>query len=604
MNQTVHAGQPPVPTLAQLFERQAERSPDSIAVSSTAGKISYAELAAQARLAAAGLRDRGVTAGEPVGLCIDRTPEAIVALLGIVFADAAYVPLPLDYPDARLNAMVAAAGIRVVVHVGAGASRARALPGEAVLLAELLDRPGPGSGPGGALPPQSLAYIMFTSGSTGVPKACAIPHAAVARLAAAPEVAPLDGSDVVFCHSPLGFDASTFEIWGALLNGARLHVLTERALPGREFLQAMGECSATVAWMTAALFQECTHHGFGQVGSLRRLIAGGDVLPVPAVNRFVSSWPGIQLVNGYGPTENTTFTCCHPVDEPVAEGDGAPIGAPITGTGAAVLTEDLRPAAAGSAAELFACGDGLAWGYVGAPRATAAAFLPDPAAGAPGGRMYRTGDRVLARADGVLVFRGRQDRQIKVRGGFRVELDEIERTLLGHHRLAAAAVVDLPGEDQHSERRLLAAAVPLEGETVRPFILREYLAARLPAYMVPSIIRVVPALPLNPHGKLDRDALLARTDGRAGIQGEYVEPDGPVERAIADMWEDLLDVEPIGALDEFFAAGGDSLVATRLARRLKESFGYDLSAQAFYAEPTVRAIATVVSPSPANGTPA
>lgn len=592
MGQGNQVGRLAAGNLAEAFRVRAARSPDAIALVSGTRQVSYGELAGLASRVAGGLLAQGVTAEEPVGLLIDRSIDAIVALLGIVGAGAAYVPLPLDYPNQRLETMAHTAGIGRAI--GTRTARTRSLPVRLTSLDSLLahEPPGDAAAPAGAL---SLCYIMFTSGSTGNPKGCAIPHGAVARLAAAPEVARLSGADTVFCHSPLGFDASTFEIWSSLLAGARLHVLPSRTLPGREFVRALTGSGATVAWMTAALFQDCAAYGFDGNRTLRRLIVGGDVLPPGAVNRVVTRWPGIQLVNGYGPTENTVFTCCHPVDGPVRAAEGVPIGRPITGTGTAQLTSQLRPAPPGTTGELYAYGAGLARGYVGDPRATAASFLPNPFADEPGGRMYRTGDRVRAGADGVLSFRGRQDRQVKVRGGFRVELDEIELLLRDHPLISAASVTAIRGEDGggHREHRLVAAVVPRAQAKGLPAELRGYLRSRVPEYMVPNLIRIVPEMPLNAHGKLDRGALQEVAD-RQATQSDFVEPDDDLEAQIRDMWEDLLGVAPVGVLDEFFDAGGDSLLATRLAEGLKARYGFDLSAQSFYAEPTVRAVATSV----------
>jgi amino acid adenylation domain-containing protein len=581
--------------LAAAFAAQAARSPDVIALVSGTRQVSYAELAGLASRVTGALLAQGVTAEQPVGLLIDRSIEAVIALLGITGAGAAYVPLPLDYPDQRLAAMARTAGVSVAI--GTRQARTRSVPVRLLALDALLGHKPAADGAVPATGPLGLCYIMFTSCSTGEPKGCAITHGAVARLAAAPEVAELSGADTVFAHSPLGFDASTFEIWCALLAGARLHVLPSRALPGREFVAALTDSGATVAWMTAALFQECAEYGFDENRTLRRLIVGGDVLPVDAVNKALARWPRIQLVNGYGPTENTVFTCCHPVGGPADPVDGVPIGKPISGTGAVSLTGLLEPAPPGVTGELYAYGAGLARGYIGDPRATAASFLPNPFAAEPGGRMYRTGDRVLAGPDGVLAFRGRQDRQVKVRGGFRVELDEIERLLRDHPLVADASVTAVRGEDGgHLEHRLVAAVVPAAQAARLSAELRAALRARVPEYMVPNLIRILPKLPLNAHGKLDRGALKEVAE-RQATQSEFVEPGNDIEAGIRDIWENLLGVAPVGVLDEFFDAGGDSLLATRLAERLKTSYDFDLSAQSFYAAPTVRAVAKSVQES-------
>jgi acyl-coenzyme A synthetase/AMP-(fatty) acid ligase len=346
----------------------------------------------------------------------------------------------------------------------------------------------------------------------------------------------------------------------------------------------LGHASAervTIMWLTSGLFHHAVELGLERLDRLRFLLAGGDVLSGEHVRRARDALPRTTLVNGYGPTENTTFTCCYAFTE--APGPGSvPIGTAIRGTEVYVLDDRLRPAADGAVGELYATGRGLAHGYLGRPDATAARFVADPFAAVPGNRMYRTGDLVRRRTDGNLEFLGRRDGQVKIRG-FRVETDEVLAALLEQPRVAQAAVV--AKGTTATDRRLIAYVTAESGLSV--LTVRRGLADRLPDYAIPSLIRVLDALPLTPNGKVDRAALQRLPDaGRPAMHARHREPESPLERRVVELWSDLLGVHGIGADDDFFELGGHSLLAITILGEVRRTHGVEVTPLDFYLDPT------------------
>ena len=404
------------------------------------------------------MRAAGVRPGAYVGVGTSRHSDTIVAILAVVASGAAYVPLDPDYPDDRLRAMLAGAGVEVVVGAGDRGGKLEAL---GVTVLDVPTRAGPGPPvdgrdlPGREAGLDDAAYVMFTSGSTGRPKGLVIPHRGVVRLVLGADYVELGPDETVLLFAPLTFDASTLEIWGPLLNGGRLAIAPDGPFDVDELAAAIARHGVTTLWLTAGAFHQVVETDLDALRGVRQLLAGGDVLLPRAVQRVLDELPGCRLVNGYGPTENTTFTTCHAVDagERVTS---VPIGRPIHGTHVVVVDERLQPAPLGVRGELCIGGDGLAWGYLGDPRLTAERFVPDPFVAAPGSRMYRSGDLVAWRAGGELEFSGRIDRQLKVRG-FRVEPAEIEAVLEEHPLVESAVVVGR--DDRDHGRRLVAYVV-------------------------------------------------------------------------------------------------------------------------------------------------
>ncbi|HEX2095689.1 MAG TPA: amino acid adenylation domain-containing protein [Longimicrobiaceae bacterium] len=571
-----------------LFSARAARNPGAVAVSFEGASLTYAELDTRADRLARLLRRRGIGPESRVGVCIERSPEMVVALLGILRAGGAYVPLDPSYPGERLRLMREDAAVGTVLTLARLRDRVPE-PVEVVCLDALEDAPEDVSGPAAELDtaPDGLAYVMFTSGSTGRPKAVGVTHRNVVRLVQGAEYASFGPEEVFLQLAPLAFDASTLEIWGPLLNGGRLVIFPPVTPAPEEVAAVLRRERVTTLWLTAALFHRMVDECPGGLAPVRQLLAGGDVLSPAHVREFLRAHPRCRLINGYGPTENTTFSCCHTVA--CADGASIPIGRPITHSRAHVLDASGEPAPVGVPGELFVGGDGVARGYLRRPDLTAERFVPDPFSAEPGARLYRTGDRVRWRPDGALEFLGRVDRQVKVRG-FRIEPGEVEAVLAGHPRVRDAAVV--VGEDAAGERRLVGYAAPPEGEQVGTAELRAYLRERLPEHMVPAALVVLDALPLTPSGKIDRRALPA-PDTLPDGEGT-VEPRTPTEEIVAGIWADVLCVERVGIHDSFFDLGGHSLLATRIVSRVRSVLGVELPLRLLFEAPTVAALAAQV----------
>ncbi|MCP4661664.1 MAG: amino acid adenylation domain-containing protein, partial [bacterium] len=605
-------------SIHQLFETQAKHRPDAVALvfdppayrhSDLPGEqITYRELEARANRLAHYLRRLGVEPETPVGLFVERSVEMVVAILGILKAGGAYVPLDPDYPPDRL---------RFMLEQSQAGSASTVLLTQQRLLGRLpaqdqpvvcLDRDQPAIAGESELPPrastgaESLLYVMYTSGSTGRPKGVSVIHRGVARLVRQADYARLVAEDTFLQMAPICFDASTFEIWGALVNGARLVIGAPGAVSMDELGAALCRHRVTTLWLTAGLFHLMVDHRIEHLRGLRQLLAGGDVLSVPHVRRVLRELPDCRLVNGYGPTENTTFTTCHRVMDVAELQTSVPIGRPINETQLRVLDRRLRPVPIGIPGELYAGGAGLARGYCNRAALSAERFVPDPLSGDPcggepdrrsaGTRLYRTGDLVRRRHDGAIEFLGRIDRQVKVRG-FRIELGEVEAVVARHPQVQEAVVVvgtpdggtGLPGD-----RRLVAYVVREQGEQLDAEALRADLGNSLPDYMVPAALVWLERLPLTPNGKVDRRALPAPVWGR-DEKTALVAPRTPEEELLADIWAELLGVGEVGVDDDFFELGGHSLLATQVISRVREAFRVELSLLRVFEAPTVAGLA-------------
>ncbi|HWS88833.1 MAG TPA: amino acid adenylation domain-containing protein, partial [Pyrinomonadaceae bacterium] len=577
----------------ELFEEWAGRTPDAVAVASEQGHLTYAELNRRANKLAHRLRGLGVGPDVCVGVLMGRSTEALVALLGVLKAGGAYVPLDPSYPRERLAFMIEDSLIPVILTLEQHLDSAFA----PLVVCLDSDWPAvelePDDAPRAPVSPENLAYVIYTSGSTGQPKGVSVPHRAVVRLLRNNTFAEITPEDVLLALAPLSFDASTLEIWGALLNGARLAVMPQGEGSLEEIGGSIRRHGVTTMWLTAGLFHLMVDHRLEDLAQLRQLIAGGDVLSVRHVERFVrEAGDRCSLTNGYGPTENTVFTCCHRVTGDERAGS-VPIGRAIANTRVYILDANLDPVPVGVVGELYTAGDGLARGYVNRPALTAERFVPDPFSPRPGGRLYRTGDSARYLEGGDIEFVGRVDNQVKVRG-FRIELGEVEAALQEHPAVLEAVAV-ARAEAGGAGRRLVAYVVGKDGPG-RPAAaeLREHLQRRLPEYMIPSAFVPLEGLPLTPNGKVDRAALPAPAEAAGERAAEYVAPRTTTEEVLVSIWSQVLEVERVGVTDNFFDLGGHSLLATQVLSQVREAFGVEVPLKSVFGKPTVEQMALVV----------
>ena len=561
-------------TIPDLFDEQVARTPDADAVFDGATWLSYAELDDRATRIAAALRDRGIGVEEPVAVALPRGVNLIAAFLGVLKAGAAYLPVDAAHPPARNAMMFADSGVRVVVADGGD------WPAD-VLSIDDLPVAAPFPCPARA---DTLAYLNYTSGSTGRPKGVAVPHRGVVRLVHEPNFATTGpGQTFLFAASP-SFDATTFELWGALLTGARVVPVPPGPLDAPDLATLIDRHGVTLLWLTAGLFHQFVEHDVQALSEVDQLMAGGDALAPDAVRAALTARGGKPVTNGYGPTENTTFTTCHVMHAPHDVGTTTPIGRPVQHTTVYVLDQDMRPVPVGAVGELYTGGDGVARGYLHRPALTAAKFVPDPF-GPPGARLYRTGDRARWRADGTLEFLGRVDNQVKVRG-YLVEPGETESVLRTHPQVADAAVV-VRGEGDL--RGLVAYVAPAELDLAS---VRAHVAAALPEFLRPSSYQVLPRLPLTANGKIDRAALPEPVPATGSA---HVPLTGDAQHRMAGIWCALLGVDEVGAGDEFFELGGNSLLATRLTFRIRETFGVELPIREIYRASTLAGLTDAVA---------
>ena len=575
----------------EIFEDQARRRSDAIAVVYGERRLSYGELNGRANRLARYLRRESVGAETRVGVCVERRPETVTAMLGVLKAGGAYVPLDAGYPGERLSYMMEDSGVRVALTMG---KTGGVMAGPSVRKIELdRDWGAISAEDDGDLPSlgglDSSAYVMYTSGSTGRPKGVSVTHRGVVRLVSQADYAKLD--EEVFLHlAPLSFDASTFELWGALLNGGRVAMIAQKIPSPAEIGEAIREEGVTTMWLTSALFQQMVESNLEGLEGVRQLLAGGDVLPVAQVRKAVWGLDGCRIINGYGPTENTTFTCCHEIRRGEEKGSTIPIGRPIGGTEVYILDQGLGVTPIGVTGEVYISGGGLARGYQNAPELTAERMIPHPFGREDGERLYRSGDLGRYLWDGRIEFEGRKDGQVKIRG-FRIEVEEIE-AVLGEHEGVSRCAVKL-WEDKRGEKRLVAYVVGSCGRAPGAEELREYLKKKLPEHMTPRRYVEVAELPVTGNGKLDRGRLAAPEDEEVEEKEEERERTA-VEGIVEGIWGEVLGEERIGLDANFFELGGHSLLATQVMSRVREALDVETPLRELFESPTVRELAAVI----------
>ncbi|MCW3845271.1 non-ribosomal peptide synthetase [Micromonospora yasonensis] len=570
-------------SVPELFAEWAARRPDAPALRDGDRVIGYGELDRRANRLAGRLRERGVGGESLVGLCFADTATWVVAALATLKAGAAYLPLDPGYPVERLALMCADARPAVLLHPAALADR---LPDDGTprLVVDHEAGDGPDEPPAVTVHPDQLAYVMYTSGSTGRPKGTGVSHRNIVRLVRDTDFVDVRPDDVMGQAATMSFDAATLEVWGALLNGACLADLdiNDVIVPDR-LRERLRDTGVTMMFLATSVARQLATEAPDALAALRYLTFGGEQADRTAVRRLRAACPDTTLVNGYGPTEGTTYTTTYDCARLTDEDTVVPIGAPVANTRVYVLDHHLQPVPPGVLGELFIGGDGVARGYLGRPGQTAEAFVPDPFGPRPGGRLYRTGDLVRQRPDGLIEFVGRVDHQVKIRG-YRVEPGEVTEALRGGGLVRDAYV--RADRDAAGDARLVAYVVPADGVDVAA--IRDRAREQLPDHLVPAVFVPLPGLPLNRNGKVDAAALPAPEEA---AEPESVALRTSTERTVAEIWQDVLGVPVRDRDDDFFDLGGRSLKATRVRSRLAVAIGADVPLRLVFDHPTVAALA-------------
>jgi amino acid adenylation domain-containing protein len=575
----------------ELFEERVKVNPDAIALIYDNQQLTYRELNARANQLAHYLQSLGVKSEVLVGICVERSLEMIVGILAILKAGGAYVPLDPEYPEDRLTFMLEDTQLSVLLTQDKLVNK---LPDHKACVICLdtnwdIINQQTEENPNTSIKADNLAYVMYTSGSTGQPKGVSIVHQGVVRLVTETDYVSFSAKEVFLQVAPISFDAATFEIWGCLLNSGKLVIFPSNTPSLDELGQVIEQYQVTTLWLTAGLFHLMVDENIEALKPLRQLLTGGDVLSVSHVHKFLQTVGNCQLINGYGPTENTTFTCCYQIPTSLSPDVSVPIGRPIANTQVYILDKNLQPVPVGVPGELYTGGAGLARGYLNRPELTQEKFIPNPFSTDPDSRLYKTGDKVRYLSDGNIEYQGRIDNQVKIRG-FRIELGEIE-TVLSQHADVHSVVV-ITRQDTPDNKRLVAYIVPHPQVTPTTRELHQFLKAKLPDYMVPNAFVILEALPLTPNGKVDRRALPA--PDVINDTETFVAASTPTEKAIATIWGDVLGLKQVGIHDNFFELGGHSLLATQVISRLRQTWKMKLPLRRLFEKPTVAELAQTI----------
>ncbi|MEH1918682.1 non-ribosomal peptide synthetase [Nostoc sp.] len=577
-------------SIHQLFEAQVEKTPDAVALIFNNQHLTYRDLNNRANQLAKHLQSLGVGTEILVGICIERSLEMVVALLAILKTGGAYVPLDPGYPQERLAFMLSDTQVSVLLTQKELVAK---LPTHTAFVI-CLDTDwntiaqNKKDNLSTSVTADNLAYVMYTSGSTGTPKGVSVIHRGVVRLVKETNYAQLTPEEVILQLAPISFDASTFEIWGCLLNGGRLVIYPPNTPSLEELGQIIQQYQVTTLWLTAGLFHLIVDEKIDALKSLRQLLAGGDVLSVPHVQKFLQTVDNCQLINGYGPTENTTFTCCHSITAPLQPDVSIPIGRPIANTQVYILDQNLQSVSIGEAGELYIGGDGLARGYLNRPDLTTEKFITHSFDNNLATRLYKTGDLARYLPDGNIEFLGRIDNQVKIRG-FRIELGEIEREIAQHPNVRE--IVVLARQDEVGEKQLTAYIVPHYNSGYTHNKLRSFLQQRLPNYMVPSAFMMLESLPLTANGKVDRHKLPVPSRERPQLEQAYIAPQSDLERLLAGILSELLKIDRVGIDDNFFDLGATSISILQVAARVKQELGIELPAVKLFQYSTIGSLA-------------
>ncbi|NET72739.1 MAG: amino acid adenylation domain-containing protein [Sphaerospermopsis sp. SIO1G2] len=577
----------------ELFIKQVEKNPDHVAVVFDGQSLTYQELNYRANQVANYLQSLGVKPEFLVGICVERTLEMMIGLLGILKAGGAYVPLDPSYPQERLSFMVSDSQIQVLLTQQKFVNQ---FPEHKLKIVcfdedrELINDQNV-ENPHSNVTSENLAYVIYTSGSTGKPKGVAVPHRAVNRLVLNTNYVQIEATVRVAQAANTSFDAATFEIWGALLHGATLIGIPPHIVPSPYDLAAYIQTQKiNCIFLTTALFNQLANLVPQAFQNLKYLLFGGEAVDPKSVQLVLQNGAPENLLHVYGPTESTTFSSFYVVEDVPDGVTTLPIGRPISNTQIYILNSELKPVPVGTAGEIYIGGDGLAREYLHRPELTATRFIPNPFV--EGSRLYKTGDLGRYLADGNIEYLGRIDDQVKIRG-FRIELGEVETTLNQHPDVQQAVVIvreDIPGD-----KRLVAYVVADPNSAVTISTLKSFIAQKLPTYMLPGAWMIVDSLPLTPNGKVDRRSLPVPNRTRPDLEVSYVAPGNEIEEKLAAIWTELLGLDAVGINDNFFGLGGHSLIVTQMLSRVRQDFSVHISFHQVFANPTIAAVAQLIA---------
>jgi amino acid adenylation domain-containing protein len=580
------------PCVHRLFEAQAARSPHSIALSFQGEQMTYRQLNERADALANRIVEAGIEPDQVVVIFAERSLELVTALLGTLKAGGCYLALEPNTPQSRVSYILEDASPKLIL------TQDRFLDciPENEIPKLRLDNEETYQYTNKKTPfntePGHLAYISYTSGSTGKPKGVCVPHRAVSRLVHQSDFLTVSPEDVFLLLSPVAFDASTLEIWVPLTNGGHLAIYEPAPVTLDQLAKTIKEEGVTTLWLTAGLFHLMVDTHLEAFAGVKHLLAGGDVISRIHLERLLREHSHLTFTNGYGPTENTTFTTCWTTNQAIQEGS-IPIGSPIKGTRVAILDANMKLVPIGTQGELYALGAGLARCYLNDPTETEKKFIPSPFTSDPAERMYKTGDLARWREDGTVEFMGRVDFQVKIYG-YRVELGEVEAVILRYEGTKEAVVV--AQSDPSGGKRLLAYVVPDNTKVKTEWVaeLQAFLKEHLPSYMVPWAIIPIEEIPLNANGKVDRSKLPSANRVARRLNTVYTPPRNQTETFLAQLWGKVLAVEPIGIHDNFFLIGGNSLTLAEMTLQIQEQFGIKVPSRVLYLKPTIADLASFI----------